>query len=55
MGRFETLSAIDEAVAVFTAHPKINHTLGLLRDIGLDYRTLGQQSPTLSGGEKRSA
>jgi excinuclease ABC subunit A len=42
---------VDEAVAFFAAHPKINHTLGLLRDVGLDYLTLGQQSPTLSGGE----
>jgi excinuclease ABC subunit A len=42
---------VEEAVAFFAAHPKINHTLGLLRDVGLDYLTLGQQSPTLSGGE----
>jgi len=42
---------VDEAVAFFAAHPKINHTLGLLRDVGLGYITLGQQSPTLSGGE----
>jgi excinuclease ABC subunit A len=42
---------IDEAAAFFTAHAKIRHTLELLRDVGLGYLTLGQQSPTLSGGE----
>jgi excinuclease ABC subunit A len=42
---------VDEAVSFFAAHPKLNHTLSLLRDVGLDYLTLGQQSPTLSGGE----
>jgi excinuclease ABC subunit A len=42
---------VEEAVAFFAAHPKIRHTLELLRDVGLGYLTLGQQSPTLSGGE----
>ena len=42
---------VDDAVAFFAAHPRILHTLELLRDVGLGYLTLGQQSPTLSGGE----
>ena len=42
---------IDEAVTFFAAHPKLAFTLKLLQDVGLGYLTLGQQSPTLSGGE----
>jgi excinuclease ABC subunit A len=42
---------VDEAVAFFSAQPKIHHPLTLLRDVGLGYIALGQQSPTLSGGE----
>ena len=42
---------IDDAVDFFKAHPRIHHALKLLQDVGLGYLTLGQQSPTLSGGE----
>src|SRR3546814_12017096 len=40
-----------EAVDYFAAHSKISRPLKLMRDVGLGYLTLGQPSPTLSGGE----
>ena len=40
-----------EAVKLFRNIPKIRRILQTLCDVGLDYLTLGQAAPTLSGGE----
>ena len=42
---------IDQAVDFFADVPRLHRPLALLRDTGLGYLTLGQRSPTLSGGE----
>ncbi len=43
--------SVDAAVELFAAHPSIRRPLELLQAVGLGYLTLGQASPTLSGGE----
>jgi len=42
---------VDDAAGFFAAHARVHHALSLLQDVGLGYLTLGQPSPTLSGGE----
>ncbi|EAQ76886.1 excinuclease ABC subunit UvrA [Blastopirellula marina] len=42
---------IGQAVTLFENIPKIRRILQTLCDVGLDYVTLGQPAPTLSGGE----
>jgi excinuclease ABC subunit A len=43
--------SVNEAADFFTMHQAIHFPLQLLREVGLGYLSLGQQSPTLSGGE----
>jgi excinuclease ABC subunit A len=40
-----------EAVELFAEQPRIAHVIQTLCDVGLEYVTLGQSAPTLSGGE----
>ena len=42
---------VSEALELFDNIPKIRSVLKTLADVGLDYLSLGQSAPTLSGGE----
>ena len=42
---------INQAAEFFAAVPRVVNKLGVLRDVGLGYMTLGQAATTLSGGE----
>ncbi|MBO2516693.1 MAG: excinuclease ABC subunit UvrA [Clostridiales bacterium] len=42
---------VEQALDVFSAHPRIMEKLTTLYDVGLGYMHLGQPSTTLSGGE----
>jgi excinuclease ABC subunit A len=42
---------VEEALEFFSEIPKIKRKLKTLHEVGLGYITLGQQAPTLSGGE----
>ncbi|MDP0497084.1 MAG: excinuclease ABC subunit UvrA [Verrucomicrobiota bacterium JB024] len=43
--------SVEEAAAFFSFHSRLSDMLGLMVETGLGYLTLGQSSPTLSGGE----
>lgn len=43
--------SVNDAVEFFSAFPKISRKIQAIKDVGLGYLTLGQQSTTLSGGE----
>jgi len=45
--------SIGQAADLFEEIPKIHRPLQILSEIGLDYLTLGQSAPTLSGGESQ--
>jgi excinuclease ABC subunit A len=45
--------SVDEALEFFAAQRSVQHPVSLLADVGLGYLSLGQPSPTLSGGESQ--
>ncbi len=48
---FQYMQFTDRLPTFFSAISNVHYSLQLLKDVGLGYLTLGQQSPTLSGGE----
>lgn len=51
---YEILSmTVAEAMSFFVAHPHIRKPLSVLKEVGLDYLTLGQPANSLSGGESQ--
>ncbi len=44
---------VNQAYDLFQNVPKLKNKLGLLKDVGLDYITLGHKSTNLSGGESQ--
>lgn len=44
---------VAEAMNFFVAHPNIRKPLSVLKEVGLDYITLGQPANSLSGGESQ--
>lgn len=44
---------VAEAMNFFVAYPNIRKPLAVLKEVGLDYLTLGQPASTLSGGESQ--
>jgi excinuclease ABC subunit A len=50
----ETLAmSVDDAMDFFSAQRSVHYPVSLLADVGLGYLSLGQPSPTLSGGESQ--
>jgi excinuclease ABC subunit A len=43
--------AVDDSYELLKAHPQLKRKLATLKRVGLGYIRLGQQAPTLSGGE----
>jgi len=45
--------SVEDAEVFFAAQRSVHHPVSLLNDVGLGYLSLGQPSPTLSGGESQ--